>query len=170
LPVNFINQRGLYAVYIAVGGWAIYLSALCVNLRDWLYCRLWNRPALSPSAFEPERVFTFLFALVVLSAAYRTVPPIPWPDNGRAHSDLYQFHQDLLRVQPSVAPGSRALFLNDPFPLREWWTEMVYGLTYRDPSLQVERVKKMPVPPPEAEYQYVFDYKDGQLVRIKPTS
>jgi hypothetical protein len=170
LPVNFINQRGLYAIYIAVGGWAIYLSALCVNLRDWLYSRLWNRPALSPTALEPERLITFLLAVVLLSAAYGTAPPIRWSEMGRDHSDLYRLHADLLRLQPKVTPGSKALFLNDTFPAEEWMPLFVYGLTYRDTSLQIDRAKKMPTHPDEAGYQYIYDYKDGHLIRVKPAS
>jgi hypothetical protein len=173
LPVNFINPRGLYAIYIAVGGWSIYLSALCVYVRNRLYTSLWHRPALRPGALEPERVIMLVLAPVILSAAYQVAPPIPWSEYGRAHSDLYHFHSELLRVQPSVTPGSRTLFLTDPFPPEEWMTQMVYGLTYKDPSLQVDRAKKMPSLPDAssfAQYQYVFDYQDGRLVRVKPTS
>jgi hypothetical protein len=71
---------------------------------------------------------------------------------------------------PTIRPGSRLLFLNDPIPA-DWFNLIfIVQLSYHDPTLRVFRVKEMKEPPTADEivkYDYVFDYHDRRFFALK---
>ncbi len=169
LPVNFIVPRSLFAIYVTMAGWSIYAAALLVGIRDWLYARIWKRAPLPPASWEPERVFLFLFVVLVLWNIQLHDPAIdwhPWRKNA-----VYQLKTNIQRLNPKFERGSQVLFLDDRFTADDWIPVLLIRMLYRDPDLQIDRAKWMDHRPSGAEfekYAFVFDYDNDQLVQVKP--
>lgn len=73
---------------------------------------------------------------------------------------------------PQIPPGSRVLFLDDPFPTDNWNLYFLVRLCYNDKTLVVERSgKKVPASDsPEAAYDILIGYKSGKYFLVKQPS
>lgn len=171
LPVNFIVPRGLFAVYVPMIGWAIFAAAVLVEGRDWLYRRVWKRPPLNRSPWEPERVFLFAGLVAVLVNLQVHDRPLDWTFADWSKSPIYQLTDGLQRLNLNISCKSSILFLDDKFTRDDWIPVLLVRMIYRDPELRVERVKTMDHRPEGAVlagYSYLLDYQDDQLVRVEP--
>ena len=170
LPVNFIPARELYAAYIAVMGWGMFISLVLVRSRDYAYKYIWGRPTLRDDTLEPERVFMAMAMALLLLSATSKDRPIAWADGQCIRSNLCQLHSLFLAIKPEAGHPNKLLFLNDPFGDGDWTQVLLYRLTFNDLSLEADRVKMMPTPPNQAavmKYSHVFDYLDGRMSEIK---
>ena len=171
LPVNFIVPRGLFAIYVPMIGWAIFAAGVLVEGRDWLYTRVWKRPPLSGSPWEPERVFLFVALMGVLLNLQVHDRPLDWTLADWSKSPIYQLTDGLRRLNLKVSGKSSILFLDDKFTRDDWIPVLLVRIMYRDPELRVERAKTMEHRPEGAVlagYSYVLDYERDRLVRVEP--
>ena len=171
LPVNFITSRNLFAIYVPLMGWAIYVSSVLVEGRDWLHSHLWRRAPLSPATWEPERVYLFLVIAIALWSINAHDRPIDWIQAGWRRSTVYALKSDLQALNLRLSPGSRVLFLDDRFTKDDWIPVLVLRMSYRLTDVAVDRVKCMDHSPQATEldqYNYVFDYQGDRLVQIRP--
>jgi hypothetical protein len=166
LPVVFIPYRGFFVMYLPLAGWAMFVAALLVGGRNWLWTHLWKRQPLSSNAFEPERVFLFL--LVAFLVAW-----IPRHDReselGRidpAQQIIRETRRDIVRLNEPLPKGAKVIFLHDRFPADAWGPLMMARQLYRDRTLSVDRPTMMNHPPNLADYDRVFDYVDGKLAVV----
>jgi Dolichyl-phosphate-mannose-protein mannosyltransferase len=68
LPILFIPYRHFFVMYFPLVGWAIFAATVVVEGRNWLWRKVWNRPALGESAFEPERIALLLGAAILIQS------------------------------------------------------------------------------------------------------
>jgi hypothetical protein len=160
LPVIFIPLRGtIFVLYVPFIGWALYVAGLL----SWLQSLVLN-------AVRPARVrqtlagVTFLgFAIWLALLHHRHTPVV--------HSDpmVQDADRQIHRLVPSLAPNSRVLFLDDPFSPDEWTLMFLLRLSYRNPTVQVDRVKMMPAPPSAAvvaTYDVILTCVNGKYSRL----
>ena len=168
LPIAFIHPRGAAQYYVAWFGWVLYAAVALVKAVAWMTRKLWSDSPRVERWRAP--VLTTGLALILypyfqhqgyadLSSAL-----VEAPVNRSVVTQLSAMHRRLHH-------GSRLLFLNDPIPTD--WENMIFlvQLTYRDRTLEVERAKRMPQPPDrqkQAEYDHVFDYRDGRFIDLTP--
>ncbi len=136
LPVAFIEQRGLDAVYIPA-------LALALVIAMAIPCR---RPAAA-----------FAALLAALAVAHHLYGRVDYPvmlAEGRQIRAVYE----QLRER-RFTPKSRILFLRDPFPDRRWSSAFLVYLTARDRSLEVARADSGA----KGEFNVVLSYDGGKL-------
>jgi hypothetical protein len=81
-------------------------------------------------------------------------------------AQTWQVIQQFRALDPHVRPHSHVVFLNDPF--QEWDMLFIADLWIRDRSVTVHLQRLNPLPPSElAAVEYVFDYRDGRLFRVR---
>ena len=75
--------------------------------------------------------------------------------------------QQLRNLDPKVAPGSKVLFVDDPF--EAWDMYFIAELWFRDRTLELRLQRKVPLPEPEiAEMDYIFQFRGSTLTQVKP--
>jgi hypothetical protein len=161
LPVSFIPPRGFYSVYIAYFGWALLGSGCIVLARDWL----WPSPSLravAPIATAVALMFAFI--------RWQKRDPIVFDTNFRkdaARERIRLTILDLRRVRPCPARGGRVLFLHDRWPSGQYGAVFAARLVCNDPDLDVDLawiLADYHKPVDISKYNYVIDYRDGQIV------
>ena len=170
LPVNFILQRELYAVYISVFMWAILLSLLLVRLRNWFYQILWRRPPLTGGTLEPERVFLAAGVMIVLAGVNLIDRPVPWADCWCPGNRVCVFQQQIQLVSPPISGSDSILLLSDNFEKDDWTPILLSRLLYRNVDMIVDRAAFMAEQPGPAEwtkYTTILKYQSGYFVRIR---
>ncbi len=152
LPVAFIPQRGLDAVYIPTLAFALFLAT-----------------GLTRLAARPAILFVcVLLALVALNLKYGRIPFEQATAEGRHIESVY----DQLRGLHTVFPrGGRVLFLRDPFANEEWGSTFVAMLYSRDRSLYVQRLDRLQQhgdPADLVDFDVVLSYEQDQLLECDP--
>jgi hypothetical protein len=71
--------------------------------------------------------------------------------------------QDLSRLRPSIRPGARVLYVDDPFPKSSFTLLFTTALFYRDLSVTVDRASD-----PRPGYDAIFAFRDRRLVPLIP--
>lgn len=148
LPVNFIAPRGFFVMYLPLFGWALCIAVLL----GVLVCRL--------------RASARVLAILMIAAFMALVQSRDRPtrfEEGPLAKSIRKLHGDVLRAHPSMPRGSKLLFLDDEFTNDNWTPVFVLRLAYRDPGLQVDRVKMTGRPRNAASYRHVFSYSGGRL-------
>jgi len=163
IPIAFIAPRGTAQYYIPFYGWVLYTATVVVRGTQYLWKYLPSRAAPLLAALRAPALF--ITAGLFLAHYYRQ----PWRSKLEALSVEPELQrlvvEQLHQLRPALRPGSRILFLDDPYddPNR---TTFLVRLSYRDDTLQVDRAKGMQ-PPPDAKeiasYDYVFDYRLGRF-------
>lgn len=165
LPACFVEPRGFNTLYIPFTGWVIYAATVLVYLRR----------RMLPQ-FQPGPLLLFLGVATSLAYAHAQDRPNRfYPGNGK--SDLIRnFKDDLARLYPSMPANAHLLLLDDPFEPVEWTPSGLLQLYYREPELDVARVKQ-----PEyrlstgaIKWDHVLTYRGGHMIepnsigRLKP--
>ena len=74
---------------------------------------------------------------------------------------------ELARELPTVAAGSRILFLDDPFPPGDYNLLFLVRLFYDDLSLEIGRRKAGAVPPEDDQpYDFAFTFSNDHLTKV----
>jgi hypothetical protein len=167
LPVIFIPYRGFFVMYLPFAGWAMFVAALLVGGRNWLWKHVWKRPPLPPNAFEPERIFLFLMVAYLVASIPRHDSASELKFRDPAHAVIREMRDDIAGLNEPLPQGARLLFLHDRFPPDAWGTLMMSRQLYRDRTLWVDRPTMMNQPPNLSDYDRVFDYVDGKLAVVR---
>jgi hypothetical protein len=163
LPIAFIPPRNGFAFFISAAGWAIYLSIMLAEGRQFVICR--NRNLRLPAQAALAAALVFL----VLRPEYRIMNRDYYP---LIHSDQYRNRDAWTSLHAALPPrltGKRILGLHDPFDLGYALYFMIQ-LGYADPTIQVDTVRllnehKQPVL--ARQYDYVIDYS-GRAFFVVP--
>lgn len=170
LPVDFIVPRSLFSIYVVLMAWCIFAASVLVEGRDWLYTRVWKRPALPPATWEPERVFLCLVIAILLWTVHVHDRPVDWAVFSAQKNPIYELKTGIERLHPNITPASRILFLDDRFTNDDWIPILLVRTLYHNPQLVIDRAKWMAHKPQGVElasYTHVFDYRDNRLVEVK---
>ena len=140
LPVAFIEQRGLDAVYIPALALAL---AIALGIQ---------------AAARRARPAVFAAVLVVLVVAHDQYGRVDYPVMMAEGQKIRRVYEQLRETR---FPGkSRVLFLRDPFPNDRWSSAFLVYLTSRDRSLQVARADYAA----EGKFNVVLSYEGDRLV------
>jgi hypothetical protein len=158
LPFIFINPRGFFVMYLVLPGWYLFTALVLVWLvrqlprwADWIGVR-------------PEQVALFVVVALLLVPLHRTEKPLGNKWVAGAHQQVRTVLGQLAERFPAMPPGSKVLFLSDPYDADDWILTSMFRLQYRDRNLQVDRVKANPsLASQAADYAHVFEIKDGEL-------
>lgn len=164
LPVVFVRPRGLYAMYAALPAWYLYLAEFLVWARDALARRL---PRWAPALEGPPgRWILFVLVLAVLAPLhYREKPG----SRLRLIQDQSRVRKVMASLPAGMRPGSRVLFLADPYPREEWMLTFIVHLYYHDDSIRVDRANFSPElarEPRRSSYDHLFMLDDAGLREV----
>ena len=164
LPVIFVDQRGAYVLYLGMPGSVLYAATLIDLLQDRIV-------AIRPAWRQPLACLVFVLVGWRYGKAMLHDQRIDKVKTWLNESPMQvrTLAVSLRNLQPRLKPGARVLMLEDPFPATEWTPTFVAGLLYDDPTIWVDRPKKMPAPPPNwMTYDVVIRWQDGKYVQLKP--
>ncbi len=139
LPINFINARGFFVMYLPLIGWAMFIAIAAVAGRDWLLERVWRRPALLPGTWEPERVALFLVTMYVLFNVHShdAERSFLYPDGPMIR--IHSLNGSLARMNLPIPRGGSVLLVSDTFRTYDTYMPLyVVRLFYHDPNLAVD--------------------------------
>jgi len=175
LPVSFIPARGFYSVYIAYFGWALLAAGWIVLARDCLWRLLVTRAGLrSPARLRAVVPIATAVALMFAFIRWQKRDPIVFDTNFRkdaARERIRLTILDLQRVRPCPPRGGRVLFLHDRWPAGQYGAVFAARLVCNDPDLAVDLawiLEDYHKPIDASKYNYVIDYRDGQIVVGSP--
>lgn len=155
LPACVIEPRGLSTLYIPFTGWVIYTATLLGYIRQ----RVLGWLKLGP---------VFLFAGVGTALAYAHAHDRPnrfYPGNGKSEL-VRNFKDDFARLYPTMPADARILLLDDPFESVEWTPISLLQLYYREPELDIQRVKQQQITP-DTKWDHIVTYNNGHVVTAR---
>ena len=167
LPIAFIPPRNGFAFFVPAVGWAIYVSMILAEWRQFVIRR--NRNLRLPAQAALAAALVFLMLRPELRVMNRDYYPL-------IHSDQYMNRDAWTSLRAALTPRStnkltnkRILALHDPFDLGYALYFMIQ-LGYDDQTIQVDTVRllnehKQPVFP--GQYDYVIDYR-GRAFTLQP--
>lgn len=163
IPLAFIFPRGTAQYYIPLFGWVLYAATTLVRGTQYLWRYLPGRVA--PLLVALRAPALFIAVGLYLLHYYRG----PWRGNLDGVSLEEEVQRSLVeqlhQLRPALRPGSRILFLDDPYE-PSYQTMFLVLLSYGDRTLQVDLAKTMQHSPDAKEiasYDYVFDYRLGRF-------
>src|ERR1019366_7269931 len=166
IPVAFIAPREAAQYYVCWFGWSLYGAIVCASVAR----------HLTPGAWRDHHGITTIRGAALLATlvfvCYPRYKREGW-DSVLGVSLLGPENRDCVeqihRLVPHLASNTRILFLNDP--VRADWYNLLFmvRLSYRDRSLEVDRIKQPPTAP-ENTYDYVFDYRERRFLDVKRLS
>jgi hypothetical protein len=149
LPLAFIPQRDLEAVYVPSLGAVILLALPLADL-----CK--RQPLVATAA------------AILLAGTFHHVRRHRNPDDYLAEArHLANVARQMRQSAPYLPPGAHVLFLRDPFPRFEWNSLFLTRLLYNDREMIVHRPGR-PGGPIET-YDAVFDWDEGESVLRRRT-
>jgi hypothetical protein len=166
LPMAFIAARGLAASWIPIVGLLAYAAISVVALRD-AALRLAGRMSWKPAA----QVVLFLLAARFMIRAHDDMRMI-YDASQPQYNSIEDARRSFGRLLPTVRKNSRMLIVTDPFG-DNYSVLFLVQLLYNEPTVQVHQLFRFNPKPDAAalaNYDYVFDFKDGKLVRLDPAA
>jgi hypothetical protein len=166
LPITFIPQRGGTELYLELFGWALLLSIIFVKLIDAL------SPALVWTRFQIPRAAVSVVLVTGLAYAYVSETVQTWRDQPGAHlrdqAETWSVLSQLKNLPFRPEPGSRVLFLDDPF--KDYRMEFIAELVWDDHSLIVDLAARKPTFPTPAEiakFDSLLTVESGQVKLVR---
>jgi len=162
LPVAFID-RGAPQYYIPLFGWVLYAAIVLAKGSQLLLERLTRGRASRLANARAPVLFVALGVLMFISYRGTGWPNVPFVS---LEGEMLRNVADQIRlVHPSVKPGARLLFIDDPMGPNDLDLMFLARMVYRDPTLRVNRAKAMRSIDPTliASSDYVFDYYSGRF-------
>jgi hypothetical protein len=160
LPVAFIPQRGLDAVYIPAFAFTICISILAVTAAERLLPR-WTPAALAGG------LAACVAGLVFWHVHNGLFELKPRQEDSREIAAAFDWFR---ARQIRFAPDGKTLFLRDPFPYNGYSSAFLLRLYSRNPSLWVDRLDRIVAawPPERVEnFAYVFTVDQGRLLQCE---
>jgi Dolichyl-phosphate-mannose-protein mannosyltransferase len=158
LPINFIAYRGFFVMYLPMLGWALYGAILVVRVRTWLWSGVWKLPEAPVGDWGLDRVGLFVLTMVALYQVNSTGSVRSIYETPADQTLVRELTQAADRTHRDHPDAHRILFLRDGFAEDNWSPEFAARLTYGNPELVVDRVKKMSMRPDPGGYDVVVDH------------
>jgi ABC-type multidrug transport system fused ATPase/permease subunit len=166
LPLAFIPPRGLAASWIPTVGLLAYAAIAAVALRDALL-KLMHRMSWQPAA----QVVLFLLAVGFMVKVHDSMEYVYNAIQPQFNS-IENVRRSFRKSCPTVRKDSRMLIVTDPFG-DTYSILFLVQLLYGDSTIQVHQLFRFNPKPDAAalaSYDYVFDFKDGKLIRLDPAA
>jgi hypothetical protein len=168
LPIEFLSGREGACLFLPWVAGAIFASSVLVSAVERVAAFLAAEPIFR--YLGRRAAFVLLIAACLFLWARRNDDirrTAVEPAMAQTGALTWEVLQQLRSIAPRVRPHSSVVFLNDPFP--QFDMAFIADLWFRDPSVQVKLNAKTPLAPEElAAADYVFDYRDGRLIRLSP--
>jgi hypothetical protein len=88
------------------------------------------------------------------------------PNMGKTGAPTAMVIDEFRRANPAVQPHSTVVFLNDPF--EDWDMAFIAELWFHDRTVTIWLKRKTPLTAEQvARANYLFDWRDGRLVRVR---
>lgn len=167
LPIEFLPGRGAACLYIPLAGWAIFAAVLCVDVAGAVATFLAAEPVVGRLG---RRTLCFLLLAGCVTLWGRENHWLKRsfikPAMAQTGALTWDVIQQFRAMRPRVRPGSRVVFLDDPFV--DWDMAFIADLWFRDRSLAIVLHRKTPLTPAEiADAAHVFDWREGRLTQLR---
>ena len=167
LPIEFLLGRAGACLYVPLFGWAVFASIV--------FCDV-VRAAAEFGAREPLLRYlgrSGVSALLIGAGVFLWARDNRHLENSFVKPVIPQFGQQtwetmqqLQALDPRVAPGSRVVFLDDPFG--NFDMAFLAELWFRDRTVTVGLNRLAPLSPDEiAAANHVFTFENGKLVQLR---
>ena len=158
----FLERSVHCCLYIPLAGWALFASAVFVELVRRL-ARALSRWAHA-SIVEAVLISAGVLLLGVTAAWNRQSLVMTL---AATRETTWAVIRQLRNLDPKVAPGSKVLFVDDPF--QQWDMYFIARLWFRDRTLELWLQRKLSLPESEiAEMDYIFQFRGPTLTQVKP--
>jgi hypothetical protein len=169
LPVNFIDQRGFFVMYIPLAAWAVIAAHGLTGMWDRvleavgrLFTRRGWQATRSPS---PHWARIALAAIVVplLHAAqhHDKFHRFEWTDPSQP--GIRAFAAGLAEYCPSIPTNGRVEVFDDPFDKTGWEPTFITRLWTHREDIEVHREPPAPSDGPSDHYDCTLAYRDGEF-------
>jgi hypothetical protein len=163
LPVNFIDQRGFFAMYLPLAAWSLIAAYGLVTARDWIAERL---PAMR-AHHTWARVALIVVAAVGLSAAqlqdafpgFETIDP--------SQEAIRALAAGVAQNCPELPRDAYVEIHDDPFSKDGWDPVFVTRLWKRREDISVHRTPPASGNAPAARYDCTLAYRGGRFVAAR---
>lgn len=159
LPLNFVNVREGFALYIPLFGFSTYLAAL--------WAAVMNAARLAPGQRLQATAIAVVACAFALGMVHHAKAQRLLPFALHAQENTWMCIQELRRLNPPVKGGQRLLFLDSPFGT-DWDTYFIAKLHFGDPSVRIAFANaSVPRPVGDAHeaFDHVFRFVGKTLVR-----
>ena len=167
LPIEFLTGKSQACLYVPMIGWAIFGSAVFVDLARALARVLEREPwcrRMGRGGIVALLVAVAIFFWARQNRQYKQTHAEPVM--AALGHESWEVIQQFRAVNPHARPGSKVAFLDDPF--HSWDMLFVAELWFRDRSLDIHVARHGPLTPEElARTDYVFAFDGGKLVELK---
>lgn len=156
LPIAFVGRSGSN-LYIPLAAWALLVSAA-----------VWKAAELVASVFRARAIAGLLMAIFLFFHARQA-----WSESVSVrnyfqdvHAPLWSAIQQFSKFEIQPPHQAKLAFENDPLP--PFTTLYLAYFHFQDLSLHI-RLSQTALPEAElSDVDYVFDYRDGKFVLVKP--
>lgn len=165
LPMAFLQLRGGPQLYLVLPGWSLAAALVCRSLLRRL-AWVWKALGVPLKAAMAAGLLGCAAAYAQQTWIYDRFLHDGYRDNGKFTLEIIE-QLKALQVRPK--PGSRIVFLTDPFPgLYDMQT--IASLVWNDHSLHIELQHQIQFSQAELDKQdYLFDFDQGRLrIRKSP--
>lgn len=167
LPIEFLTHRSGSQLYIPIIGWSLFVSVVLVGLADGAAEFLSGMPV--GRHLRRTYVSATLIAIAVIFWVRQNVH-YKWefvdPITLNIAPQTWKAIQQLREIGPRVPSNSTVVFLDDPFPTFDM--AFIAELWFRDRTVSVRLRRHTPLSPSEIQSAAcIFDYRDGNLVRVR---
>jgi hypothetical protein len=167
LPIIFIAPRGLYAIYMTLPSWYLFIAVSLVLLRDLLV--RYSRALSSALQVSAPQVGLFLAILLVLLPIHRQQKSLTTTPSA-ANDPVRVVYEQLLTKYPSMPREANILFLADPFDPTDYTLTFLFRLHYRDTEIHVDRVKVLGAEPDgeaRKSYRHIFTFAERGVIEVR---
>ena len=159
LPLNFVNVREGFALYIPLFGFSTYVGALWAAVLD--------AARAAPVERAQATAVAVLACAFALGMTHHGKAQRLLPFALHAQETTWMCIQELRRLNPPVKAGQRLLFLDSPFGT-DWDAYFIAKLHFHDPSVRVAFTHagmERPVGDAHEGFDHVFRFVGQRLVR-----
>ncbi len=163
LPFIFINPRGFFVMYLVLPGWYLLAAWALVRLAGMGVARFRKR-----WRSQPGQLALFAVVALLLIPLHRGEKPVSQAWVAGIHQQVRGVLGVLEARFPTMPPGAKVLFLNDPYDADDWILTSMFRLQYHDQTLRVDRVKADPGLAQKAgDYAHVFTLDQNGLEVVR---
>jgi hypothetical protein len=167
LPLAVLIGRDQACLYVTLAGWAILFGSLFEAILPRLARLVASEPTFEKMPVARVRTLVASAVMVVMAfAAWSYKKTDIEPGNLAIAPLTASVLAEFRAVNPHVKPGSKVVFMDDPF--HSFDMSMIAELWFGDRSTKVRLNQKTPLSPVElAAADAIFTWKDGKLLRLK---